>query len=52
MKPGFVFELPQRIDQIEIDLVTNGTTIGRGELVAVDDQLGIRLREIDVNGVK
>jgi flagellar motor switch/type III secretory pathway protein FliN len=52
MQEGFVFELPQRIDQLHVQVFANGALIGRGDLVAVGEYLGVRLKEIDLNGVK
>ncbi|MBL4869045.1 MAG: FliM/FliN family flagellar motor switch protein [Pseudomonadales bacterium] len=52
MQEGFIFELPQRIDQLQTQVLANGKRIGRGELVAIGDMLGVRLKEIDRDGVK
>lgn len=51
IEPGYVFELPQRLDDGgEVRIRINGTTVGRGELVAVGDVLGVRLTGWDAHG--
>lgn len=46
LSPGYVIELPRRIDQVPLRLVAWGRTIGTGELVAVGEQLGVRILSI------
>ncbi|MEY9101332.1 type III secretion system YscQ/HrcQ family protein [Sinorhizobium fredii] len=40
---GHVFELGRPIDGL-VDIVANGRCIGRGDIVRIGDELGIRLR--------
>ena len=37
IKPGYVFELPNRLEDARVVIRANGTPIGRGELVAVGE---------------
>lgn len=50
IEPGYVFELPQRIDQGVVRIRANGNVIARGELVAIGDLLGVRLLNWDGDG--
>jgi type III secretion system YscQ/HrcQ family protein len=52
LKPGYVFELPTRLEEARVVIRANGTAIGRGELVAVGDTLGVQLLTIDPNGLR
>ncbi len=46
LKAGYIFELPVAIKDIPIQIQANGTHIATGELVAIDDYLGVRLTEL------
>jgi type III secretion system YscQ/HrcQ family protein len=52
IKPGYVFELPGRLEQARVIIRANGTPIGTGELVSVGDTLGVQLLSIDPNGLR
>ena len=46
LQPGNVVEL-DRLAGSPVDVLVNGTTIGRGELVVVGDELGVRMTQIE-----
>ena len=50
IEPGYVFDLPLQLDHAVVTIRSAGRRIGRGELVAVDDTLGVRLIEWSVDG--
>lgn len=52
LKPGYVFELPTRLEHARVVIRANGTPIGHGELVAAGDTLGVQLLSIDANGLR
>jgi type III secretion protein Q len=52
LKPGFVFELPGKLDKMRVVIRANGTRIGHGELVAVGDVLGVQLLELEIDGLR
>jgi type III secretion protein Q len=41
--PGYVIELDQPLTSAEVRLVCHGQIVGRGQLVAVGEQLGVRI---------
>lgn len=43
LQPGYVFTLPVQVEGANVDIRANGQRVGRGELVAVGDTLGVRL---------
>lgn len=45
LMPGTVIELDKQVEE-PVDLYVNGCLIGRGEVVVVDDSLGIKITEI------
>jgi type III secretion protein Q len=47
LKPGYVFNLPGRLDSARVLIRANGVKIGHGELVAVGDGLAVQLLAID-----
>lgn len=47
VRPGFVFELAQALDASLIRVLANGVEVGAGELVRIDDQLGVRLTQLN-----
>jgi type III secretion system YscQ/HrcQ family protein len=49
VRPGFVFELAQPLDASLIRVFANGVEVGAGELVRIDDQLGVRLTQLNHN---
>lgn len=44
LQPGYVFALPAHLEGANVAIRANGREVGRGELVAVGDTLGVRLR--------
>ena len=52
LKPGYVFQLPDRLESARVVIRANGKRIGRGELVAVGDTLGVQLLAIDADGLR
>jgi type III secretion protein Q len=52
LQPGYVFELPLRLEHARVVIRANGTPIGQGELVAAGDTLGVQLLSIDANGLR
>ena len=52
LEPGYVFELPMRLEHARVVIRANGTPIGQGELVAAGDTLGVQLLSIDANGLR
>jgi type III secretion system YscQ/HrcQ family protein len=47
LQPGYVFEWPVRLDDARVVLRANGQAIGRGELVAVGEVLGVQVLELN-----
>lgn len=45
MEPGNVIELKRGLEE-GVDLVVNGRRVGRGELMQIGDQLGVRITEV------
>jgi type III secretion protein Q len=45
IEPGYVFDLRLQLDHAVVMIRSAGRRIGRGELVAIDDTLGVRLTE-------
>jgi flagellar motor switch protein FliN/FliY len=45
LQAGVVFSLDRGVDT-PLDLVVNGHVVGRGELVVVGDQFGVRVTEV------
>lgn len=43
LQPGYVFALPAQVEGANVEIRANGQRVGRGELVAVGDTLGVRL---------
>ena len=43
IEPGYIFALPQALDQARVAIRLNGTLAGTGELVSIGDVLGVRL---------
>lgn len=48
LRPGHVFEMPDALRDGAVDIRVHGRVVGKGEMVAVGDRLGIRLLEIRV----
>lgn len=46
MHPGYLLELPVPLEDAPIRLVSCGRTIGTGQLVAVGDNLGVRITDL------
>jgi type III secretion system YscQ/HrcQ family protein len=45
IEPGYIFELPGRLEGSNVAIRANGRHVGNGELVAVGETLGVRLTE-------
>lgn len=45
IEPGYVFDLPLQLDHAAVTIRSGSRRVGRGELVAVGDTLGVRLTE-------
>jgi type III secretion system YscQ/HrcQ family protein len=45
IKPGYTFDLATQLDRC-VSVVANGRTVGKGNLVQIDQRLGVRLVEI------
>ena len=45
LAPGTVLQLDKKVEEF-VDLYVNGKLIGRGEVVVVDDSLGIKITEV------
>lgn len=43
LQPGYVFMLPANLEGANVTVRANGRTVGRGEVVAAGDTLGVRL---------
>lgn len=52
MQPGYVFELPEPLERAQVIVRANGRAVGRGELVTVGERLGVRLLDVDHDGVR
>jgi len=52
LKPGYVMQLPARLEDTRVVIRANGVRIGHGELVAVGDVLGVQVLSIDPHGLK
>lgn len=51
LQPGYVIALPQLHSPLAPTLLANGKAIGRGELVTLGNQLGVRITEWKSNGL-
>lgn len=45
LSPGTVIELEKAVEE-PVDLYVNGKLVGRGEVVVVDDSLGIKITQV------
>ncbi len=45
LSSGTVLQLDKKVDE-NVDLYVNGKLIGRGEVVVVDESLGIKITEV------
>lgn len=45
LQPGSVLELDRRVGEA-VDIQVNGRTVGRGEIVMIEDRLGVTMTEI------
>ncbi len=45
IRAGHVFELGQPLNRSTVKIVVHGNVLGKGHLVAVGDQLGVRVSE-------
>ncbi|MCW7540807.1 FliM/FliN family flagellar motor switch protein [Aquabacterium sp. A7-Y] len=48
IRPGYVIELDAPLQQAAVRLVCHGQTVGCGQLVAIGDQLGVRITQMEV----
>jgi len=51
LQPGYVFDLGRRLREQRIDVTANGALIGYGELVAIGEQIGVRLTALGSTNV-
>ena len=47
VRPGYVFQLTQRLEDARVVIRANGACVGQGRLVAVGDTLAVQLLELD-----
>ncbi len=52
LQPGYVFDLPSQLEGANVTIRANGRAVGRGEMVAVGDTLGVRLLGWTANGLR
>ena len=52
IEPGYVFELGRAIDGTSVDVRANGQRIGRGQIVAIGDTLGVRITDCGADGLQ
>jgi type III secretion protein Q len=52
IEPGYVFELGRAIDGASVDIRANGRRIGRGQIVAIGDTLGVRITDCGADGLQ
>ncbi len=52
LKPGHILQLPARLEEARVLIRANGTRVGRGELVAVGDNLAVQLLALDVEELR
>lgn len=45
LRAGHVFELPQALNRSTVRILAHGNVLGKGQLVAVGDRLGVRVAE-------
>jgi type III secretion protein Q len=50
LKPGYVFQLPGRLEDARVVIRAGGRVVGRGELVAVGEVLGVQVTALDADG--
>ena len=46
IQPGYIFNLENDIENSIVDIMANGSLIGQGRLVAIEDHLGIQVLQI------
>jgi len=51
IQPGYVIDLEQKLEEASVDLYVAGQRVGRGQMVAIGDSLGVHIREIGLDGV-
>jgi type III secretion protein Q len=51
VKPGHVFDLGQPLTQTVVRIVAHGSVVGKGQLVALGEQLGVRVTEFAAGDV-
>ena len=52
LSPGYIFDLPNRLEQAQVLIQAGGRTIGRGELVAIGETLGVQISELKLDGLQ
>ena len=52
IEAGYVFELGRAIDGASVDIRANGQRIGRGQIVAIGDALGVRITDRVADGLQ
>lgn len=50
LKPGYVFQLPGKLEEARVVIRAGGRRVGQGELVAVGDVLGVQVTALDADG--
>ncbi len=51
MNPGYTFQLPTPLDCATTDIYANGKKIGVGQLISIEEHLGIRIIGFNTDGV-
>lgn len=52
VQPGYVFNLQIDIENAMVDIVANQKVIGKGQIIAIEDQLGIQIIELNNHGIE
>jgi type III secretion protein Q len=52
LKPGYVFQLPGRLEDARVVIRAAGVRVGHGELVAVGDVLGVQVLALETDGLR
>lgn len=52
LQPGYVFDLSEPLEKARVTIRANGSSVGHGELVVLGDNLGVRLLDLDPNGIR
>jgi type III secretion system YscQ/HrcQ family protein len=52
LKPGFVFQLPIKLEDARVVIRAGGRRVGQGELVSVGEVLGVQVTALDGDGLQ